>query len=211
MRLGNLVAGIALSVATVAANAAVITADSADGLLTYTGPEFETIAGNNDFKNRLGDGAASQYAIGGRLDLNQSAELTFTYLGYEAGYDNDFLFDGDLIFSNRGGNASAIPSTYETTADELVFSFYANNVSSGVSNPNDPVNNTQSFAVMFDTYFDNVFYDALLFWDDSGAGPDDNHDDMVIGINAVAVSEPATLALMGLGLLGLGAARRRQS
>jgi len=208
MKVRNVVAGLALSFASVVTSAAVI---SADGLFTYTGPNFETIASNNDFISSLGDGAASTYGIGGSLALNQSADLTFTYLGYEAGYDNDFLIDDVLIFSNRGGNASAIPSTHQTVMDVLNFGFYANNVNSGVSNPNSPYNNTQSFAVMFDTTFNNTMYDTLLFWDDSGAGPDDNHDDMVIGINAVAVSEPATLVLMGLGLLGLGVARRRQA
>jgi hypothetical protein len=208
MKVRNVVAGLALSFASVVTSAAVI---SADGLFTYTGPNFETIASNNDFISSLGDGAASTYGIGGSLALNQSADLTFTYLGYEAGYDNDFLIDDVLIFSNRGGNASAIPSTHQTVMDVLSFGFYANNVSSGVSNPNSPYNNTQSFAVMFDTTFNGTMYDTLLFWDDSGAGPDDNHDDMVVGINAFAVSEPATLVLMGLGLLGLGVARRRQA
>ena len=207
MKVRNVVAGLALSFASVVTSAAVI---SADGLFTYTGPNFETIASENDFISSLGDGAASTYGIGGSLALNQTADLTFTYLGYEAGYDNDFLIDDVLIFSNRGGNASAIPTTHQTVMDVLNFGFYANNVSSGVSNPNSPYNSTQSFAVMFDTTFNGTMYDTLLFWDDSGAGPDDNHDDMVIGINAFAVSEPATLVLMGLGLLGLGVARRRQ-
>lgn len=58
----------------------------------------------------------------------------------------------------------------------------------------------------------------FLFMDDNGAGPDDNHDDMVIMISARIVDdlqpvpEPGSLLLMGLGLTSLGAAvsRRRR-
>lgn len=49
---------------------------------------------------------------------------------------------------------------------------------------------------------------AYAFLDDGGAGPDDNHDDGVVEISVVP--EPATLGLLGSGLLALGLMMRRR-
>ncbi|MCM3565188.1 PEP-CTERM sorting domain-containing protein [Hydrogenophaga intermedia] len=164
--------------------------------------------------------------FGANLYLIAGAATTITveFIGKEAGYTNRFYLEGAERF-----NTGALPgSTVDVLVDPglIDFAFFSN---MGSGNPlaasvtngsnQDPVTNLLNYFITFD---DNVVNGStpssgqtvLIALDDTGAGPDDNHDDMVIRLTisngGFQVPEPGTLALLGLGALAAGLARRRQ-
>jgi hypothetical protein len=161
------------------------------------------VPANNDFFF----GVVPTYNVGGNVLATSLVDLTFTYLGHEAGYSNNFFAYAQTLNNktNTIGDSFAVANVGPGLLD---FGFYSITIDEGISNgSNNDFASWQSFATILDITYQGVYYDAIVLFDDSGAGPDDDADDHIIGIRAVP--EPSIIALFAAGLLGLGFARRR--
>jgi hypothetical protein len=205
----------ALLLSASAANATFVTIDNVNPDETTIG-----VVSNNNFLAQLAAQGVTDYTLGVSLGVTSHGWVDFYYYGKEAGYQNIFLGDGGDVsydtgfspsFQNYFGDPIAIGSMEVFGGTVLDFGFcayssYTTRVGclSNAQNDGRGVNSFQSIA------FNVSDWDTWIFWDDSGAGPDDNHDDMLVRaiFRPRSVSEPGTLALVGLGLIGLGFARR---
>ena len=204
-----------LLVASAGAQASFISVDNVSPTESTIG-----VVSNNNFLGRLAAQGVDTYSLGSSLGVASDGYVDFQYYGKEAGYRNVFSAGAGSLSYNTGFSptfqdyfsAPRSIGTLEVTAGSVLdFGFCAYNGSNrlvgcltNAQNDSMGINSVQSIAL---NITDSV---AWILWDDSGAGPDDNHDDMLIRavFRPRAVSEPGTLALVGLGLLGLGFARR---
>ena len=168
---------------------------------------------------------ADLYLFGG----GGTASITVTFMGNEAGFINDFIWDSSSIFStgtvtNNTWNVSGVEAsmTFNNVADGLLdFGFTINSGADSVFNGANPDDSAGGAGVNYFVTFSNPAASSSTTWvdlwlDDAGAGPDDNHDDIAIRLEVTggsfAVPIPAAVWLFGSGLLGLvGMARRKKA
>jgi hypothetical protein len=162
--------------------------------------------------------SAAKISIG-QLSGSEHAYVTYTYLGYDAGYRNLFYSASPYTplsaeFVTRAPDATSIGASFtvEANAGLLGFGF------EGLS-PNQALNNSSSTWAAGTsigligrgvTFGANTF-DYVLGYNDSYHHAD--WDDLVIGVNIAPIPEPETYAMLlaGLGLMGFVARRRKKA
>jgi len=203
-----------------AAAALLAGAQASAGVVQITGGSTITTAASGTNKNDvLGGGVKMQ--DNAAISVTGPAILAFYFLGSESGYTNTLRVGGSLSHAEPANGLQTYPSAWPGTK---LFSYTMNAggsvpmrfTSSGFGTTLLPGGGDAAKSIAFaylscltgpGCWTTTPTNTVLFALDDSGAGPDDNHDDYVGYFVATPVPLPPAVWLLGsalLGLLGIG-------
>jgi hypothetical protein len=151
----------------------------------------------------------------GLLVSPENVFLTFDYIGKEASFTNEFklVFGSAIVFDTQTSSTGSTsgPILFDVLANPGAVPFYFQSVTNGNKTATNGGSVASGLGIAFACATTNVCY---AFFDDGGAGPDKDWDDMVIRITATDIPTPLPAALPlfvgGLAALGLVARRRNK-
>jgi hypothetical protein len=144
------------------------------------------------------------------LVLDGTARVTFTYMLKEAAYTN-ILAETTAGWNPLFNTASTAIGTESGSVGmgPGLLAFTLKTLSQALSFANDGQAQGK-VSLAFSRIFNNG-RSVIVGYDDSGAGPDRDYDDLVARIDVAPVPLPAAAWLLVAGLGGLGAAARRRT
>jgi hypothetical protein len=156
--------------------------------------------------------------LGANIYVEETGNVTATYLGHSAGYTNElYLYlPGNglgVIFNNH---TTPVGTTFDlgnyTAGTELIFAIYVLNTFD-MFYSGDASRNADGIAhAVVDTDYSPTA--AYVGFEDILGGGDFDYDDVRFSFTNVGTSEvpePTPILLFAIGLIGLGLARRKQS